>query len=149
MGGGSQESSSGDTALSRAQAEILKAREEQYQAYFFPELLSQMEQNRSPGAVTPTLAAGRKALDSAAGSAKSQLTQSLNQRGLAGSGVETQGLVALESSKMSALADMAAKAEQERRNRALNLLQMGGSLSPSPTQAAPLSQESKGWSFSL
>lgn len=148
MSGGASQSSSEtkDTALSLAQTEILKKREAQYQEYFFPELIKGLNDGNKT-ANTAMMSQMSSQINQQSGQIKNSFAQSMAQRGLAGSGVEAQGLSSIERARGGMFSDAFFKtqlAQQEQKN---NMLQMGGALSPRPTTAAPMGQESQssGW----
>ena len=143
MSGSKGSSSSGETSLSRAQAALLGAREKQYQSFFFPELIRELNDSNQR---TNNTAFAREAVQStnrAFQGANQQFQQQTAQRGLAGSGIEVQGLASLNSARARALGDAMMKAELAKQQKKSQLLQMGGSLSPQPTTAAPMSSESE------
>ena len=137
------QSSTFDTALSKEQAAILKQREEQYQKYFFPELVKNLQDVSKETALTPTLQSNVQAVNQQAGSAKVQFTQDMAQRGLSGSGTEAQGLAALSNSKSNLLANAYYQAQQANQAQKNNALQLALAASPTPTTAAPLGQISQ------
>ncbi|WP_277201293.1 hypothetical protein [Victivallis vadensis] len=134
------QSSTYETALSKEQAAILKQREEQYQQYFFPELVKNLQEVSKETALTPTLQSNVQAVNQQAGSAKVQFTQDMAKRGLSGSGTETQGLAALSNSKSNLLANAYYQAQQANQAQKNNALQLALAASPTPTTAAPLGQ---------
>lgn len=134
------QSSTFETALSKEQAAILKQREEQYQKYFFPELVKNLQEVSKETALTPTLQSNVQAVNQQAGSAKVQFTQDMAKRGLSGSGTETQGLAALSNSKSNLLANAYYQAQQANQAQKNNALQLALAASPTPTTAAPLGQ---------
>ncbi len=146
----SDRSSTRETTLSKQQASILKQREAQYQSVFFPELVSQLEQTKSDElGRNPRVAQATGDVGKAYQASQKQFQTAAAQRGLKGSGFEVLGLAALEGARSSKLADVMAAARAENKQTQLGLLQMGGSLSPTPTQAAPMgetrSQRSSAW----
>ncbi len=149
--GGSQKSSSSssETTLTRAQSELLKSREKQYQSYFFPELIGSLRDTQGDGH-TSTLA--RKSVgdaNKAFAGANQDFRTLMARRGLEGSGVEAAGLASLANAKSSALADSFMKARLANLQQKNSLLQMGGALAPTPTTAAPMASQSSssGWSI--
>lgn len=144
-----------ETQLSKEQAAILKQREEQYQQYFFPELVKNLQDVSKETALTPTLQSNVQAVNQQAGSAKVQFTQDMAKRGLSGSGTEAQGLAALSNSKSNLLANAYYQAQQANQAQKSNALQLALAASPTPTTASPLgqisygqgSQSSSGWGW--
>lgn len=132
-----------ETELSKQQAAILKQREAQYQKYIFPELLQELEESDQETVSLPQLRQQTQAVNRASQQAESSLSQDIAQRGLSGSGVEVQALGALQQGRTSALADAYYNAQQAQEQKKINLLQMGGAMSPTPTTAAPLSTVSE------
>lgn len=149
MSGGASQSSSEtkDTALSLAQTEILKKREAQYQEYFFPELINGIKDANNNTAKTAMMSQMSSQINQQSGQIKNSFAQSMAQRGLAGSGVEAQGLSSIERARGGMFSDAFFKAQLAQQEQKNNLLQMGGALSPRPTTAAPMGQESQssGW----
>jgi hypothetical protein len=146
-GGGSsgtttQTSTQKETQLSIQQAEILKQREAQYQQYIFPELIKELEEVDLKTTDLPSQRAQTQAINRASEQAGSKLQSDIAQRGLSGSGVEVQALGALQSTRQSALSDAYYNAQQAQDQKKMQLLQMGGSFSPTPTTSAPLSNQS-------
>ena len=137
------QSSTYETALSKEQAAILKQREEQYQKYFFPELVKNLQEVSKETAFTPTLQSNVQAVNQQAGSAKVQFTQDMAKRGLSGSGTEAQGLAALSNSKSNLLANAYYQAQQANQAQRNNALQLALAASPTPTTASPLGQISQ------
>lgn len=137
------QSSTYETALSKEQAAILKQREEQYQKYFFPELVKNLQEVSKETALTPTLQSNVQAVNQQAGSAKVQFTQDMAKRGLSGSGTEAQGLAALSNSKSNLLANAYYQAQQANQAQRNNALQLALAASPTPTTASPLGQISQ------
>jgi hypothetical protein len=144
MSGGNQKSSTSDTALSNEQAAILRQREQQYQKFFFPELMREMNDANNPAGNSMFAQQAVQSTNQAFQGANQQFQQQAAQRGLAGSGVEIQGLASLNSARARSIGDAMAQAEMARQQKKGQLLQMGGSLSPQPTTAAPLNQQSSG-----
>ena len=151
MGGSSsstQQSSSTsktvETQLSKQQASILKERESQYQEFFFPELIEELEAADNGVMGSNYMNGQTKAINSASGQAQASFTNDMNKRDLTGSGTEAQGMVALSNAKSSALSDAYYKTQTQLKSDKLNALQMGGAMSPTPTTAAPMGQESSG-----
>lgn len=146
-----------ETQLSKEQAAILKQREEQYQKYFFPELVKNLQEVSKETALTPTLQSNVQVVNQQAGSAKVQFTQDMAKRGLSGSGTEAQGLAALSNSKSNLLANAYYQAQQANQAQKSNALQLALAASPTPTTASPLgqisygsgSQSGSGWHYGL
>ena len=151
MGFGTQSSSSSsrETSLTRAQADVVRRREGQYQSVFFPELVAELTAAGDSASTSQYGRAARQRVGSAYASGKRQLSQSLEQRGLADSGIGAMSLQSLEMARSNALADALSQAEEQRRARKMQLLQMGGSLSPTPTTAAPMAQQASGSGFNV
>lgn len=144
MGGQKSHSSTHteETELSKAQAELLKQREAQYQEYFFPQLLQGLQDVSKPTALTPYFQSGVQAVNQRAAQANQQFTQDMARRGLSGSGTESQGLAALANSKSSMLANAYYQAQQANQAQKNQMLQFALSMSPTPSNAAPLRTES-------
>jgi hypothetical protein len=144
--GSSNSSSSGkskETQLSLEQAAILKSRESQYQQFFFPEMVSELKKTNDPAEQLNSLQPQIKAINTGYLGAKSQLNADLQRRGIADSGIAVQGTTALQQARVSSLSEAYAKASAEQQAKKLQLLQMGGSMSPTPTSAAPLGSTQK------
>ena len=143
-GGSDSRSETKETQLSKQQASILKEREAQYQEHFFPEMIEELKA-ADAGTMESTYMQGQtKAINNSSAEAQSTFTNAMNQRELTGTGTEAQGIVALSSAKSSALADAYYKTKVQGKQDKLNVLQMGGAMSPTPTTAAPMGQESTG-----
>lgn len=143
MGGSNKSHSTShteETLLSREQADILKQREAQYQEYFFPKILQNLEEVSKPTAMTPYLQQGVQAVNQQASQANQQFAQDMARRGLSGSGTEAQGLAALASSKASMLANAYYQAQQANQAQKNQAMQFALSMSPTPTSAAPVGQ---------
>lgn len=125
------------SSLGRDQTRILRARESQYQRFFAPELFKQLNEAAQPGYSNPALRQQTGAINQAYIGAQRQFGQQMAQRGLVGSGAEASGLAAMGQARGSALADAYYRSEMDRKQQVGQLLQMGGSFSPSPTTAVP------------
>jgi len=141
FGAGSSSSKTTETQLSRQQAEILKEREAQYQEYFFPQLIGAFKELEQ-GGMSPQVAKATEQAGSAFQGAQNAFEKAIARRGLYASGVESRGLAQLGAARASALSNIYQQAEGDRFARRNQLLQMGGSLSPTPTTAAPMGQNS-------
>lgn len=158
MGGGastqSSSSRSSESALSREQLAILQQRQQQYNEWFFPELknaVAATDVNSEQGRAKLALL-GNQAT-AAFNSAQKQTNQRLQQQGLlgAGSGVgaalQAQNNRALASTLAQGYYNTVADGNKEK----TNLLQIGASMMPSPTQSAQYHQSSSGsgtqWNF--
>jgi predicted NBD/HSP70 family sugar kinase len=150
MGFGRESSSSRttETRLSRAQADILRRREEQFQQMFFPEIAQQFAATR-PGDPANVRFLDQRAQQIGQGfqSAQQSLNQTLAQRGIAGSGIGQQAQVGLAQAQGRSLADLATAGNRELFERQLKLSQLVQGMAPTPTQAAPMgtSQSSSGF----
>ena len=140
---GTTTSTQKETQLSKEQAVILKQREAQYQKYIFPELIQELEEVDLKTTDLPSQQAQTQAISRASQQAGSRLQSDIAQRGLSGTGVEVQALGALQQTRQSALSDAYYNAQQAQDQKKMNLLQMGGAFSPTPTTAAPLSSHSQ------
>jgi hypothetical protein len=140
MGAGASktESSSRESALSKQQASIVAQREAQFQRFFFPELLSELQGAGGPGRVSQLAESGVGDVNRSFQSGQRQLDQSFAQRGLTGSGLEAQALTSLNRARSSSLSNVMHQARMAETQRRGQLLQMGGALAPTPTTAAPL-----------
>lgn len=131
--------------LASQQTRILRQREEQYQRIFAPQLFAQLQQAAAGAAgntATPLLQQNAARINQSFQQGQGQLTQSLAQRGLAGSGLEAAGLTAMQTARSSALSDAYMQAQQAEQARLGQLLQMGGAMSPTPVTSAPIMQDS-------
>jgi hypothetical protein len=146
MGGSKSESKTRETELSREQARILRIRQEQYEQYFFPEIVRELQSS------SDTAALARPQVEDIGLSqqvATKQFESQMARRGLAGSGVEAAGLSNIQEAGMQARSGALQSALMQGRQQRMSALQMGLSGSPTPTTAAPLGQESKASSFKL
>ena len=153
-GSGGQSSSTSETSLSKKQASILATHEKQYQANFFPEIVSDLEDvnkelaNPTESANNSVYMQGQaKTINNSSAQANNAFSNDMNQRELTGSGTEAQGMIALSSAKTSALSDAyynsLSATKNENETKKMNLLQMGMGMSPTPTTAAPLGSSAK------
>jgi hypothetical protein len=126
-----------ESKLSLQQAEILKQRESQYQQFFFPELTKALQEASSQQTAVDALKPQVQGINTAYQTAQTQLGRDLARRGIADSGVAAQGAQYLQQARASSLAEAYGKAEEARKARQLQVLQMGGAMSPAPTSAAP------------
>ena len=132
-----------ETSLSRQQAKILSSREDQYQNYFFPELIKELEGSGSQAFENTLRNTQQGQISQTYQASSSALQKQLAQRGLSGSGVEAASLAQLSGERSKATSELAEKARLSNDQKRMNLLQMGGSLSPQPTTAAPYTQETE------
>lgn len=146
-GYGTSSSDTSESTLSREQAKILKAREAQYQAYFFPELASGLKDTSNNTITTPLMTKMAGEINQQSSQAKGSFSQAMAQRGLAGSGVEAQGIASLDRAKTSSFADAFLNAQAANTEQKNKLIQIGAGMSPTPTQSAQLnsSASSKNW----
>ncbi len=146
---GASQSSSRESSLSIEQGKILKAREAQYQQYFFPELIQGLNDTKGNSVTTPLMASMAGEINQQSSQSKGAFSQAMAQRGMAGSGIEAQGIASLERARGSTFADAFFKAQQANLDQKNKMLQMGGSMSPTPTQAAPMESSSSGWNMGI
>lgn len=148
---GSSASQTTETAMSREQTAILKQRQDQFNQFFFPELVSELQATNVQGRTTVAAQQGARDVNRAAQSATRDFRQGMAQRGLANSGVATLGEAELGRARSSALADAMYRAREANTARRMQLIQMGGSMAPTPTSAAGFGQvstqqnQTKGW----
>lgn len=144
MGGGgssqSSRSSSQESALSREQLKILQAREQQYQEWFFPELQKAVaETDVNSDAGRATMALGANKINAAFNTAQKQTNQTLAQQGLLGNGNSAVGAALTAQNNRSramALAEGYYNTLANSNNQKTQLLQIGASMMPNPTQSA-------------
>lgn len=148
---GSKSSSSSrttETRLSNIQADILAKREEQYQQFFFPELLSDLE--RTTGGLDSSMVAGQaQSLATAQGAARTGFERTLAQRGMTGSGVGLLARTKFAGQEAMQRAQFLSSAQQRNQQLRMGLFQLGLGKSPTPTQAAPMGTRSKQKSFTI
>lgn len=152
MGGGYQQSKSSgkqgseskfvESQLSLEQAKILKNREVQYQEYFFPEIVNQLEEAKTATINNPAFNKTAKAVSAGAETAKGQLAESMARRGITDGGSAIAGELSIEQARGSALAEAYFNSQLSQKSQLNSILQMGGALSPTPTTAAPTGSES-------
>ena len=150
MGGkSSSKSRTTETRLSNIQADILKKREEQYQQFFFPELLADLE--KTTGGIDSAFVAGQGvSLAKAQAAARTGFQRTLAQRGVHGGG----GVGLLARSRMRGdqamqRAQFLSSAQQRNQQLRMGLFQLGLGKSPTPTQAAPMGTKSSSKSFTI
>ena len=134
------------TRLSRIQADILEKREAQYQEYFFPELISQLEESKRAGD-NALFAKTARGIESSSKTASAALSQSMAKRGIQNSGMAAAGELSIEQAKGASMAEAYFNSLLANKEKTMQLLQMGGSLSPTPTTAAPYGQDSTGYGW--
>ena len=154
-GGGQQSSQSStqqESELAKEQSKILKQREAQYQQEIFPRFLEQLKALEGPTAQTNIFQQSAKGINTAFDASKSQFSGDMAKRGLSGSGVEGMGMASMLNAKSSALGNAYGQSAIQKQQQMMQALQMGGTLSPTPTQAAPVLTDShgssSGWNFS-
>jgi len=140
---GGSSSSTSETALSKAQAKLLTDREVQFQKFFFPEILAELKSTTGPTAVSRTGEQAVRGVNVAANAAQSQLQRGQAQRGLTGSGVAELANSRFASARSSALSDALFRAQQANTQRRGQILTAASGFAPTPTTAAPLSQQSR------
>lgn len=143
-GGGDQKSSSStkETALSKEQAFIVKQRNEQYNELFYPELKNMLKDVQGNTMTTSSMASQAKNINQSSKSSKNVFVKAMAQRGIEGSGVEAQGLAAIEGAKVNSLSNAFYQAQQANTAQKNTVMQFGTGMSPKPTTAAPLASES-------
>ena len=142
---GVQSSSSGtkESRLSNMQADILQQRQDQYNEYFFPEMLNALN-DASGDTITNSLMTGNAAgINQQTNAAKRQLLINTGQRGISGSGAELSALANIENAKGSMLSDAYNKSKLAQIAQKNTVLQMGGAMSPTPTSSAQYHQQSE------
>jgi hypothetical protein len=77
--------------------------------------------------------------------AKRQLLISTGKRGISGSGAELSALANVENAKGSMLSDAYNKSKLAQIAQKNTTLQMGGTMSPTPTTSAQMGTESSSW----
>lgn len=152
MGGSFGGESSGrtqttETAISKQQASILQQRQAQYNAFFFPQLTSMLKEISTPGQASPTMQKAASDVNAAANTARGDFRASMAQRGLAGSGAAVLGEAQLQRARSSGLANAILQAREANAARRMQLIQMGGSMSPAPTTAVGFGQDTTQSSF--
>jgi len=151
---GKKESSSGKTVstgstysseLSWKQYKILQQREEQYQAFFFPELKNTLAEN-SVGSkqFNAQVGANAEQVNAAFDANKAKIQQNLAQQGMLGqaNGVQAALTQANERARASALANAYAEQLNAANANKMNALQLGLAASPTPTTSAEYYQTS-------
>lgn len=144
----SSKSRTTETRLSNIQADILAKREEQYQQFFFPELLADLQ--KTTGGVDSAMVSGQaQSLATAQGSARTGFQRTLAQRGMAGSGVGLLARSRMRGQEAVQRSQLLSSAQQRNQQLRMGLFQLGLGKSPTPTQAAPMGQKSSSKSFSI
>ena len=137
---GSSESSTLDSALSNEQLSILQNREEQYNAWFFPELQNAVKNTDINSAEGQALM-GQQAstINASFDSANKQMKQNLAQQGLLGGsngGVQASLTAQNQRAKSSALAAAYANQLGQMNSQKASLLGVGAGLMTTPTTSA-------------
>lgn len=144
----SSKSRTTETLLSKQQAAILAKREEQYQEFFFPELLADLE--KTTGGIDSAMVAGQaQSLAMAQGSARTGFQRTLAQRGMAGTGVGLLARSRMRGDQAMQRAQFLSSAQQRNQQLRMGLFQLGLGKSPTPTQAAPMGTKSSSKSFTI
>lgn len=150
--GGSDSGSSSsvqETKLSKEQAAILKKREDQYQEFFFPELINMLDDTKKNTLTSNLMTSQAKQINQQSKQSQNVFAKAMAQRGLTGSGVEAQGIAAMQSAKSNTLANAFAQAQQANLNQKNTAIQLGMGMSPKPTTAAPIGTQSSSDSSSM
>ena len=158
MGGGyGNQSSSGGTsesALSKAQTEILRSRQAEFENWFLPELKSSIaETNINSDQSKAKMALMGNNINTSFDTAQKQTNQMLAQQGLLGQGGGVAAALQAKNdrARSSALAQAYYNTLADNQRAKQNLLQVGASLMPSTTTSAQYhqSQSSSGtqWNF--
>lgn len=138
IGSSGQSSSSSEGPLAREQQKILKQRQEDYEKYFKKYIIEGLEQTENGIGVTSNMAQQTTGINQNYNQAKQNFSQSMAQRGLGGTGVEAQGLSALQNARSQNLANAYYTAQQQNKDEKMNYLQLALQMSPSTTTAAPV-----------
>jgi hypothetical protein len=138
-------SKTSESALSKTQNRILNERNQLFNDEFWPELMGSIE------SMNPNIEAGKAemqlqadAINKSFGATDRQINQNIAQQGLSGSpsGVQAAMKAASERARSSALAQAYYNSLANADAKKANLLQIGASMMPQPTTAAPLHQTS-------
>jgi hypothetical protein len=140
---GFSESGLAETSLSKEQAEVLKVREAQYQEYFFPEIIAQLDEAKLKNADIPLFAKTARGIEAGANTSRGQLSKSMAKRGITDGGMAASGELSIEQGKGAAMADAYFNAQLAQKQQIMSVLQMGGAMSPTPTTAAPIGSYSE------
>jgi hypothetical protein len=134
-----------DTALSKAQTDILKSREDIFQNFYLPEFKNYYN------SISPDSEAGKAQMGLTANqinasfdSAQKQSEQSMAQRNISDSGAGAAITAANNRARSSALANAYASMQATADEKKANALANFGSMMPSPTTAAPMAQTGYG-----
>jgi hypothetical protein len=128
-----------ETKLSRTQADILQNREQLFQRFVWPELRGELQASGAQGGqASPFQRQAAMGVNAGFQNAERQVSRSLAQRGLTGSGVEAGALSGMQNARTMALSDAMLKAQLAQRDDRLKLMQMAGAMSPQPTSATPM-----------
>lgn len=138
IGTSGQSSSSSEGPLAREQQKILKQRQEDYEKYFKKYIIEGLEQTENGIGVTSNMAQQTVGVNQNYNQAKQSFSQSIAKRGLGGTGVEAQGLSALQNTRSQNLANAYYGAQQQNKDEKMNYLQLALQMSPATTTAAPV-----------
>lgn len=147
LSGGASKSSSRtlESTLSKRQATILKKREEQYQQFFFPEMLGIVSDvNMDNALASPQVSNANQAYETALSSFSTQAAR----RGLSGSGFEAVGLASLGGAKANAVSSAVSAGQQQGLANRMSLMQIAQGFAPTPTQSAQYHQKASSSSWS-
>jgi hypothetical protein len=148
IGGGSskQSSRSKESKLSKEQASILKRREEQYQAFFFPRISAEIGATAGDGMTNELAQTGLANVNRAYHGAKRDIARNVAQREVSG-GMGELIRAKADIARADASTDVVNSAFRENKQMRHGLLAMAAQGMPQPTQAAPFHQRSKGSSW--
>lgn len=140
-----------ESPLSRAQLEILKLRQQQYQQYFFPEIVKGVQQN-SAGTqeFSNQLAANTAQVNAAFDQNRGKIRQNLAQQGMLGQGNGVQAALnqANERARSSALASAYSQQLASADSSRQQYLSLAAGMSPTATTSADYLQSQKAQSGS-
>jgi superoxide dismutase len=145
-----EESQSYESELAKTQAAILKAREQVFQNYFLPEyktFYDSLAPDSEAGKAQMGLTA--QEINNSFDAAQKQTVQNLAQRNITQAGAGLALLAANNRARSSALANAYANQQVENNKNKLSALGVLAGTMNQTTTAAPMAQETSGWSASI
>ena len=126
-----------ESSLAKTQGRILTQRESQFQQYFFPEIVAELEATKGNVRLGQNFQQAASVTNKGFNAAQTGMDRSFAQRGLRGTGIEAQGQMGLQAARGSALSNAFQRAQQATAQQRSQLFQIGGGFAPTPTTAAP------------
>ena len=134
-------STSKETALSTEQANILKQSRGEYLKYWMPELYTDIQETKGSGQTAKLAQVGIENVNNAYASAKQEVGRDLAQREITG-GMRGLADIKMNAARAGAVSGVMNDAYAKKKEMRSSLIGLAMSMSPKPTQAAPVGQRS-------